>query len=490
MIRRIASVAALVLASVGAGLVAPAARAETAPPPPPEHFAVVAHIDSGINPYHRSFRDHSPLAYEHPSTYIPGYPADTPALELSLDERTWEAAFAKDKAKWDALRLQVPTLKGKMFWIPGTRIIGAVFMTAGGVYCPPVPGVELAPNVVNAPGCVDYPILDDHGHGTMTASRMAGQATSLCGSCRIVSIEGLGHDSVAWAADRGWIDVQTNSWGYLVPDPVISVGAPVVTDTIEAAAAKHLVYFASGNGVNFFAGVAPWPTQLGPTLVDGAIWVGAHDNGRVSPWSGAPPHVVTDGYAGLSARHRELSGRAPTPFACCTSASSPYAAGEGAMIALRARKLLDDNRTGVRNGVVAEGTPAHYVGPDSPLADGVFTLDELKAVVLRTAEARPAAGVHDGNAHWLSEPRPPELLPHGFGSNPYCPGCYTLPVQWTQVPDGAPAHVLVGYGAVNERAMARAGLVLLGSAAPDRSAVDEFFAQEAAVRRVVRHPLG
>lgn len=43
-------------------------------------------VDTGINPYHREFRDRTTRAYEHPSTYIPGYPKKAKALRLSLKE--------------------------------------------------------------------------------------------------------------------------------------------------------------------------------------------------------------------------------------------------------------------------------------------------------------------------------------------------------------------------------------------------------------------
>ena len=455
---------------------------------------VIAHIDSGINPYHEVFRDRSPLAYVHPSKYIPGYPKDAQALRLTLNAPTFAAAFKKDRKIWDGLLAQWSKgeLTDKIFWIPGTKIIAATRFGEGGVSCPASEDVN-PPTVLSVNlNCIDYPILDDQGHGTMTASRMAGTGTSLCPECRIVSIEGLGDLSSKWAADQGWIDVQTNSWGSVLPHPAFwasdeAVGGEFVKN-LEEAAKRHLVYFASGNGAGFFLGWTTWPSELAPTLVDGAIWVGAHDNGRVTAWSGAPAHVVADGFRGLTAGHRSVKGLETNGYVCCSSASSPYAASEGAAILLQARRILGDGHIGFRKGVAAQGrAPGIRSGP---LRDGKLTLAELKELVKHTAQERPQQGRHDGEAHWASGPSAPVLLPYGPGDNAFCEGCWTLPVEWTAVPGDAPAYVLIGYGAANEFSLKLAVQVLRGRAtAPDRSDVDSFFENEATLRALIQHPV-
>ncbi len=481
--------------SLMASLAVPAAAIATGGGAIARPQAVIAHIDTGINPYHEVFRDRSKLASQHPSTYIPGYPADAVALNLSLDEPTWEAAFAKDKATWDDLKARFDDeatrdqVTGKVFWIPGTKIIAAKVFRLGGTFCPPVKEFTPPPWAVN--DCPDYPILDDHGHGTMTATRMAGNKGSLCPDCRIVSIEGLGDLSSKWAADQGWIDVQTNSWGFIVPQPVIwAIDYPFdlgILRNLEEAAAKMPAYFASGNGINFFLGWATWPSQLGTTLVKNAIWVGAHDNGKVAHWSGAPAHVVADGYAGLTAENHSITAFGPRPITCCTSAASPYAAGEGAAIILRARQILGDSSVGIHDGIVARGQ-AHGIRR-GPLSDGVFTLEEFRTLAKHTAEARPQAGRDDGEIHWFGDPRAPEVLPYGPGDNAFCQGCWTLPLPWSQVPSAVPAYTLIGYGAANERSLALAVKVLLGRAKePNREDVDEFFVQEGKIRDVIHHP--
>jgi subtilisin family serine protease len=488
--RTLRPLAVLVSVSLFVLLPSPGAEAKR-----PITNSVIAHIDTGINPYHEEFRDNGPLAFVHPSKYIPGYPKDVPALRLTLDAETWEEAFEADRKIWEKLRSTPPT--GQMVWIPGTKIIGAIHMGGGGTYCPTseevqLPEVSTAEGVLGTGDCVDYPILDDNGHGTMTATRMAGNTASLCPACRIVSIEGLGDQLVKWAADQGWIDVQTNSWGFLIHNPALALvdeaGGSDIRQNLEEAAAKHLVYFGAGNGFYGFLGWTTWPTLVQPTLVEGSIWVGAHDNGKIAHWSASPPHVVADGYRPLAASYREISGVAPLPVSCCTSASSPYAAGQGAAIVLAARTILGDPLTGVRDGIVAEGKPPRSI-KTGPLADGKLTLDELQVLVKHGAQIRPEEGKHDGDVHWAGDPRTPELLPYGPGGNQFCGGCWTLPVEWTAIPEDAPAYALIGYGAANEFSLRFITNVLLGKEElPDRSEIDEFFETEAQVRRILQHP--
>ncbi|HYZ93640.1 MAG TPA: S8 family serine peptidase [Actinomycetota bacterium] len=481
--------AALVLALVTATLSGQKAEAKLTP------RVVIAHIDSGINPYHEVFRDRSPLAYVHPSKYIPGYPRDAQALRLSLNAPTWQAAFRKDRKIWDRLLAQWEKgeLGGRVFWIPGTKIIAATRMSEGGVSCPASEDVNPPTVVAVGIACTDYPILDEQGHGTMTASRMGGIGTSLCPECRIVSIEGLGSESTKWAADQGWIDVQTNSWGSVAPHPAFwvadeAVGGTFVKD-IEESARKHLVYFASGNGAGFFLGWTPWPSETAPTLVEGTLWVGAHDNGHVAHWSGTPAHVVADGFRGLTAGKHSMKGLETNGYVCCSSASSPYAASEGAAILLEARRLLGDGRVGFRSGIAARGRRPAGVR-SGPLVDGKLTLEELKTLVKHTAQARPQEGKHDGAAHWASGPSAPAVLPYGPGDNAFCEGCWTLPVAWTDVPEEFPAHLFIGYGGANEFSLDLARRVLRGKAsAPDRSDVDAFFEDEAALRELIQHPV-
>ena len=437
----------LCLSLLAGALLSPAAGAAPAPRPAGP-ASVVALIDTGINPYSPAFRDTSPLARRHPSTYLPGYPKDAIALELTLDV-PYEEAVERDENVWKSVR------GGKLYWIPGTRIVGAISLGAGGTSCPsPVAVPPVAAYLQEQ--CAEHKILDDHGHGTMTASRAAGAPASLAPGARIVAVEGLGAGSVEWAADQGWIDVQSNSWISLVPPPAPSG----VTAAFSSAAARMLTLAASGNGTAYLAGVAPTPSYLLSTAPPGVVLVGGHDNGKATLWAGSPPHVVADAYAGMTAIARSTEQMRPDPVACCTSAASPYAAGGAAALITEARRLLRSSGTGIRDGVVACGREG--VVAKGPLADGVFTLQELKDLFLHTAEALPSEGRDDGDVHWAGDPRAPDHVDMGPGANPFCVGCTTTPLPWKALPEAADAYTMVGYGGINETSVERGFAVLRG----------------------------
>ncbi len=454
---------------------------ETTPPPTPpppvpvrkRPTVILAHIDEGINPYHEQFRDTSDLAYVHPSKYIAGYPATVRAVNLSLNATTYDAARAADAGKWATV------VEGELLWFPGTRIIGAISFNI------PETG----------------PFTEELGHGSMTAGRAAGRETSLAPEARIVTIQGLGGRSVEWAANQGWIDLQTNSWLSLIAPPAnqnlrnVPGDAQSATpeearwvyrdDTTRAfknASGKHVVFAASGNGAAYFTGFAPTPTQLLSTAAPGVILVGAHDNGNVALWSGAPAHVVADGYGGPTVAATNMRDKTPTGVACCTSAAAPYAAGVAAAIILEARTILGDTGTGVRDGKLAVGAPGAILA--GPLADGDLTMAEFREILLHTASIRPGEGPHDGIMHPTGRSDPPD--PTNPGGNPYCQGCWTAPITYQELPEQFPVMALNGYGALDASSLGVARAVLRGVAdAPARDTEDSFFATDAAVRAIL-----
>ena len=471
--RRMRLAAGLVLALVlsGCASVVPGAVDPASVAAPREPIVVLAHLDTGINPYARAFRDDSPLGYAHPSTYIPGYPPDAPALVLSLNESDWATAFEKDAAAWDAVEPDT------LYWIPGTRIVGAVSFDAGGTNCPPLGTPPFT--YVNG-DCPEHRILDDHGHGTMTASRAAASEHSLCPACRIVSIEGPGAEAVRWAADQGWIDVQTNSWLSFVPPPA-SGAVDGISPAFAYAAERMAVVSASGNGAAYIMGFAPTPTYVLDTAAAGVVLVGAHDNGKVAAWSGAPPHVVTDGFGGPTALRDRIEDIVPHPVSCCTSAAAPYAAGGAAALVLEARRILGDAGVGLRGDAIALG---NATVPEGPLADGKLTLPELRLLLQRTADPRPREGPDDGLLHWGGRGAAPNATdPAG---NPYCVGCWTAPIDHAALPQGAPLYAHVGYGAVDPATVAMAAAVLRGEAPePARPREDALYAADQSARAAV-----
>jgi len=416
--------------------------------------AVVAVIDSGINPYHVTFRDDSPLAYKHPSTYIPGFPKDAQALRLTLDAPDLPTALKEDCDEWEKVET------GKLYWVPGTKIIGGIsFQTQSGSPCTFSGGGS---------------ILDINGHGTMTGSRATSFEYGACKECRIVAVQFYEKqdalDSVTWAADNAdWIDAESNSWGPILPaweptgSTLFTAGPPLVR-AIEEAAQKHLAFWASGNGAASRGGVLGHPTIITPHLTPSAIIVGGVDAGYVNLWPGFPGHVVSDSCNNWAA-HNDSLDESGEKVGSGTSAATPYAAGGAVYELLKAREILGDQGTGVQDGVVAQG-PKGLVD-SGPLADGKFTLEEWKRLVFVSATQRPKAQHDDGP--------PCDVVDGGLYS--------ATPVAWSQVPEQYPEYMNIGYGAVDRPAMQLAVDIMLGkSEMPDRSDTDEFFAYDHQVR--------
>jgi hypothetical protein len=457
---------ALLVAVLAAAFIHPApTEAAPAAKSAASALATVAIIDSGINPYHITFRDNSPRARKHPSTYIPGYPKNAIALKLSLNEKKYWDAVKKDcKQVWSKIK------PGRLYWVPGTKIVGAITFSPQDVI-----------NCDEPKPAAGGRILDDGGHGTMTASRATSVEYGACKECSVVAVQfslnGLNSqdaiDSITWAADNAsWIDAQSNSWGPLAPvwDPTGAgqlVGAtPELVRTVEETARKHLAFWASGNGALFRWGALGHPTLLAPHMTASTVMVGGHDSGYVATWPGFPPHVVSDACASWAAHHTEIE-KSEEDVGGGTSAATPFAAGGAARILLEARKLLGDRNTGVDKDVVASGKKGLVA--KGPLADGKFTLEEWRRVLFATASKRPGAQREDGP-------------PCGVEWTPYNP----TPIKWSDVPDGYPEYIHIGYGAVDKPALDLAFAVLSGQKElPNRSETDSYFEKDRAAREAL-----
>ena len=432
----------------------------------PSADAVVGLVDTGINPYHVVFRDRSRRAYKHPSTYLPGYPKNAKALRITLNEDDyWKAVRADCKRVWSKVK------PGRLYWFPGTKIVGAI------TFEPPATLNCKAPE----PEAGGH-ILDADGHGTMVASRAAANTYGACPKCLVTSVQFPGYvpignmrqstnwsvSAIKWAArNSDWIDAQSNSWGPVVPawEPTGETGLvtsnPRLVRAVESVSRKHLAFWASGNGVAFRAGIVGHPTFLASHMTPHAIMVGGHDSGYVNTWPGFPPHLVSDSCASWAAHEDEVKKSEGT-VGSGTSGATPFAAGGAVRVLLQARQILDDSGTGVRGNVVARGRAG--IVDKGPLADGKFTLKEWRAVVFKTATPRPKAQREDG---------------------PTCElGLYgPTPVKWKDVPQGYPEYLHIGYGAVDEPAYKLAKKVLAGrKPLPDRAATDAFFAGDRSVR--------
>lgn len=278
----------LVAAGVALALGLAALPASGTPRSAPEARAVIGLLDTGINPYHRVFRDTSRAGQLHPSTRFPGFPRNAQALHLTLDAGSYEQAVAADCERiWSRLE------GGRLYWFPGTTIIGALsFRSTVDVDCDRMNPVLL---------------LDRDGHGTLVASRAAGRTQGGCPGCPIVMTQ-LGGGSrnieaVRWLGEQAhWLDIESHSWGPVVPlwapstEPVLhdvtsgAVNNPAFVRAVETSAQQHLAFWASGNGVATRGGALGHPSQADAHLTPSVLSVGGHDSGRVVTWSGAPPH--------------------------------------------------------------------------------------------------------------------------------------------------------------------------------------------------------
>ena len=169
-------------------------------------ITVIGVADSGINPYHLEFSaqtypDPAVLRLtgnftKHPSEYIPGYPKDAEALDITLGQGYFPQA---DTAIWTGNTTIQPQ---KLYWIPGTKIVGA--LDAGG-------------STGATSGEDRYPILDDNGHGSGSASVSAGNRYGYCPTCLLVVVEALDETVVA---GYPWVDLSSNSFGYVGGAPL------------------------------------------------------------------------------------------------------------------------------------------------------------------------------------------------------------------------------------------------------------------------------
>jgi hypothetical protein len=397
---------------------------------------VIGIADTGINPYHLEFSaatypDPDVLALtdnftRHPSEYIPGYPADAEAIAIT----TGEGYFPEqDKPLWSG---NDTITAGEMYWIPGTKIVGAV--DAGGST-----GVTSSSD--------PHPVLDDNGHGSGSASVSAGNRYGYCPTCLLVVVEALDETVVA---DFPWVDISSNSFGYVGGLPIgLLVGGS--EETKEAAERGQTTLFAAGNGVGnaFDVPISTYGSdQTGP---DWNVTVGAlrRDNQRAIVGDGIPVHLSAWGDGNLPS-----ACRTGTVGQCAfggTSAATPYTAGVFGTVLTKVRQAVGDGQAGQKTGqVVATGLA---VAESVYLEDGALTRAELREVVLKTAQP-----LNTGNA-----------------PSPYP---YPMTAPYTD------ANVLFeGYGAATPQSAVRAVDVLLGrSQLPERPFEDQFFALDRQVR--------
>ncbi|HEX9815921.1 MAG TPA: PKD domain-containing protein [Candidatus Thermoplasmatota archaeon] len=392
-------------------------------------FAVIAIIDSGVNPYHSEFRDDRFDA--HPSQYVMGYPQEASELRLALDAPTFKAATTRDEATWEDVETR------DLYWIPGTRIIGAISMDPYGA----------------------TPILDEDGHGTATASDAAGATVGTCPECLLVIIEGPGDAALEWAFEQPWIDAVSNSWTFCIPAPAVGCSADpgVIPAAVydsdssrEAVEAGQEVLFAAGNGVlNAFD--APTLTYLhSQTGPDWILTIGSSDasNSARTVGTGRPFDVTSYGVNWRGASHQSMNSIRTFSG---TSAATPVVAGAYAQILMTVRERLGDTDEGPRPGaIVAQGTALSGM-----VSDGKLTRAEAERALLITAKT-------DGSA---------------ATANP------------AGLPGGPASFLYSGYGLINAASAADAVKVAIGDMpAPARATEDLWASVDSEIRQALWGP--
>jgi len=415
--------------TVGVSVVRPGEIAQNTSP-----LVIVGIGDSGINPYHDEF---SAASYpdpevlritegfsKHPSAYIPGYPAATPAIPITLGKGYLPE---EDKDLWtrDAIEFQ------KLYWIPGTKIVGAIDWTDSS-------GSNASDDT--------RPILDDDGHGTESSSVSIGNRYGNCPACLLVFAEGLQGDD--YLVTQSWIDLVSMSVG-----TAGNVGFGVFDPEASKVAAERgqTILFAAGNG---FGNAFDAPMSTYTSASAGPDWhvvVGAArtDNRRPINGDAAPVDISSWGDGTIPAACKE--GTVSMCNFGGTSAATPLTAGVFGQVLREVRRAIGDTGAGQRPGqVVAKGTP---IAGSVFLRDGALTRAELWRIIFHTASPFGEEGVPvPPYTHTWPGPRSSDFLMGGYG---------------LATPESATYAIEVALG--------RAPL-------PERPVEDTFFAYDAQVR--------
>jgi subtilase family protein len=402
-------------------------------------FVVIGIGDSGINPYHEEFSAESYPDPEvlritnnftrHPSEYIAGYPKDTPAIPITLGKGYLPK---EDKDLWTRATIAFQ----KQYWIPGTKIIGAIDWTDSS-------GTNAAAD--------SRPILDDDGHGTETSSVSTGNRFGNCPACLLMFAEGLSGDD--YIVGLNWVDILSMSVGSVgnVGFGLDTADSAGVIANRKAAERGMTQLYAAGNGYGnaFDVPMTTWTsTNAGP---DWHVIVGAARTDNKRPIVGDANPVDISSWGDGTIPSACVSGTTSMCNFGGTSAATPLTAGVFGQVLREVRRAVGDTFAGARPGqTVAKGKS---VPASEFLRDGVLTRAELWNIVFHSADAFGAEGV------------------------PVPPYTHTWPGP------ASTDYLFGGYGLATPESALRAIDVALGRAPlASRPSEDSFFATDAAVR--------
>ena len=354
-VKRLGQPVAVAVTLAAAATALPAAIGAPATAAPARAHVVIALVGESVNVYQRDFA--APGLTANPKTWLPGYPQGATALRLHLNQPDLNKAIAADDKTWRSVK------PGRLYYIPGTRFAGVVYLPNALDRC--VCSTSDSNDPTGPLQSQPRPIIDgDIFHGTGVASVAAGNRYGTCPDCDIVMVASDNpDDGLAWAAKQPWIDIVSNSWGGPLGIPTqATAGHPERVAQIAslnsrvAAASGQAVLFGSGNGV----------TDQGPTThgtqhsltwdspYAGPPWVlsvGASKPGTGQPtdWHNIPVDLIAQGESRPAADYQSTAGESDF-FG--TSCSTPIVAGVLGEALYRARKILGDRQVGPVGGAL------------------------------------------------------------------------------------------------------------------------------------------
>jgi hypothetical protein len=396
---------------------------------------VIAVLDSGMSPYHWDYlaskmpqarnadrSDDLPLSVS-PDKWLPGFPsprsfASYQPLKLTLDQHDdtakMDALHAKDQKAWDSFKPSGPT-GVNYYWVPGTKIIGA--MSFG----PEQPSQVAATTVGNAAhkqGVDDplgnvYPYIPYYGvggaeHGMGTSSVAVGNEHGTCPECLLVFLQftddASGNRAIEWALKQPWIDAISNSYGFH------TAGTATTRDNVYGGANTALqkqasdrgqtIFWSAGNG---YENAFVTPNQTIMSSQKGPDWIvtvtASTPTGSANQTGAGKPADVTgvgDGYPSAYGSTRVTGGQRFSG----TSNATPTIAGTYGRALYVARRAMQGASRVQAGGVVARG--AFTCGTRRrlcELGDGRLTATELRARLLLSAPHRTTGHAPGGETN-------------------------------------------------------------------------------------------
>ena len=390
-----------------------------------DDVTVIAVIDDGITPYHWDYlaskmpqaTDTDPsndLALDRPPhEWLRGFPSPSEfstysPLRLRLEERDADSPidplYQQDLTTWEQVQRSSARALN-YYWMPGTKIIGAIDFIGQGIYQPTT------------------------SHGTDASSVAVGNIHGSCSTCLLVFLDtNFSYDAsnaaIRWAESQPWIDAITNSYGKnLTPMPIENGPRDGIyfgeTENQRAASERgQTIFFAAHNGVGRDFYVPTFPLLSSEAGPDWVVTVGAISPTERASYSG---HGKPADISSLGSRYPAASGAISvggSGFFSGTSNATPVIAGMYGQSLYEARKRLAGPSRVQRRGVIAVGAPIDCGSKRSSceLGDGRLSAAELRTRLFHGA-IHTSAGMSVGPTPAVLPPvGEDEFLNEGHGS--------------------------------------------------------------------------